>query len=219
MGAYIDIYCERTGPALWAEPLNALSNLGFFIAAIAAYRLARRHGGPTFESGLPIGLIVLIGAGSSLFHTLANRWAQLADVLPILLYQVAFIGIYALRAMKWGAAGSAALIAAYLVLSWLSALLPRDWLNGSLAYGPALLFLFGLGAYHYRRNHPARATLLLAGCVFAISLAFRSFDMWVCPAFPLGLHYLWHVLNAAVLFLTLQALLVNPGQPRETDSH
>jgi hypothetical protein len=200
------------------EPLNALSNLAFFVAAIAAYRLARRRESLNYESGLLIGLIVLIGVGSSLFHLLASRWAGLADVLPILFYQVAFIGIYALRAMKWGAAGSAALVAAYVVLSWLSGLLPRDWLNGSLSYAPAWLFLFALGAYHYRGNYPARATLLLAGCVFTVSLAFRSLDMWVCPAFPFGLHYLWHLLNALVLFLTVQALLVNLGQSRETDS-
>jgi hypothetical protein len=25
----IDAYCERLGPGLWAEPLNALTNLAF----------------------------------------------------------------------------------------------------------------------------------------------------------------------------------------------
>lgn len=37
--APLDIYCERTGPGLWAEPLGALSNLAFFVAAWMLWRL------------------------------------------------------------------------------------------------------------------------------------------------------------------------------------
>ena len=29
----VDHYCERTDPGIWAEPLNALTNLAFIIAA------------------------------------------------------------------------------------------------------------------------------------------------------------------------------------------
>jgi len=215
---YIDIYCERTEPGLWAEPLNALSNLAFFIAAMAAFRLARRRGGLKFESGLLIVLIVLIGTGSSLFHLLANRWAQLADVLPILIYQAAFIGIYSLRVMQWNAPSAALLLAFFFLLTWLFGLAPREWLNGSLSYGPALLFLVGLGAYHYRQDRRARATLLLAAGVFVISLTFRSIDMQICPTLPAGVHYLWHMLNAVVLFLTMRALLLNTGEAEFSDS-
>jgi hypothetical protein len=32
----IDLYCERVSPSFWAEPVNAVSNLAFLIAAIAA---------------------------------------------------------------------------------------------------------------------------------------------------------------------------------------
>ena len=216
MSAYIDNYCERTEPGLWAEPLNALSNLAFLIAAFAAYRLARRQGGLTFESGLLIGLLVLIGIGSGLFHLLATRWSLLADVLPLLLYQVAFIGIYALRVMRWNWLKAAALVAGFFALTQLFGLLPRHWLNGSLGYAPALLFLLGLGAYHFRRNFEARSTLLWAAGVFALSLTFRSVDMLVCPVFPAGVHYLWHILNAAVLYLTLRALLANASEPGES---
>jgi hypothetical protein len=30
---YMDVYCERTGPGLLAEPLNAVTNASFLIAA------------------------------------------------------------------------------------------------------------------------------------------------------------------------------------------
>jgi Ceramidase len=215
---FIDIYCERTAPGLWAEPLNAISNLAFFIAALAAFRLARRRGGPTVETGLPILLIVLIGIGSSLFHTLANRWSELADVLPILFYQLVFIGIYARRVMQWNVAGTAFLLALFVVLAGVFGQMPRDWFNGSLSYAPAFMFLVGLGAYHYRRQFRARATLLTAAAVFIVSLTFRSIDMQVCPAIPVGVHFLWHLLNAVVLFLTMRALLLNTGEAEFSDS-
>jgi hypothetical protein len=41
-----------------------------------------------------------------------------------------------------------------------------------------------------------------------MSLIFRSIDMAVCPELPLGTHFLWHLLNAVVLYLLLRAALI-----------
>ena len=90
----IDIYCERVGPGLWAEPVNALTNLAFILAALASWRLARQHGRLRVDIVLLIALVAAIGIGSSLFHTFANRWSAAADVIPILLFQMLFIGVY-----------------------------------------------------------------------------------------------------------------------------
>ena len=38
----MDAYCERVGPGLLAEPLNAVSNASFLLAALAAWVLAAR---------------------------------------------------------------------------------------------------------------------------------------------------------------------------------
>ena len=93
-------YCERGAEAaFWAEPLNALSNAAFLLAAIAAGReLARwpTGGRRTFEALLVL-LVAVIGIGSFLFHTLATRWAMYADVIPIGLFMLAYWG-YTLRA-------------------------------------------------------------------------------------------------------------------------
>ena len=35
----VDLYCERTDPGYWSEPLNALSNASFILAAGAAFLL------------------------------------------------------------------------------------------------------------------------------------------------------------------------------------
>ena len=76
-------YCERAlDGAYWAEPINAVTNAAFWMAAIAALilwlRAARseRH----FVDLILIALLLAIGTGSFLFHTHATRWAVLADV-------------------------------------------------------------------------------------------------------------------------------------------
>src|SRR5688572_14997475 len=99
MNEFIDIYCERLGPGFWAEPLNALSNISFFIAAFFAWQLAKKY--LMFHRGtmILIGLLVCIGTGSFLFHTLAVRWAMLTDTIPILLFQIQFIALYCAHVM------------------------------------------------------------------------------------------------------------------------
>ena len=38
----IDNYCERIGDGFWAEPLNAITNLAFILAAFFSWRLMAR---------------------------------------------------------------------------------------------------------------------------------------------------------------------------------
>ena len=87
--AQIDSYCERLGPGFWAEPVNAVSNAAFLIAAFILWRKLRGQGLP-LAMGL-VGILAAIGIGSFLFHSFATRWAALADVLPILIYILVYI--------------------------------------------------------------------------------------------------------------------------------
>ena len=54
----IDLYCERTGPGLWAEPFNALTNLAFLAVAAILWRRAGRNA--PFDLRLLIGLIAAV---------------------------------------------------------------------------------------------------------------------------------------------------------------
>ena len=49
--------------------------------------------------------------------------------------------------------------------------------------------------------------------VFLVSFTARIIDQAICPVFPLGTHFLWHVLNATVLFLLIRAVILHA--PRE----
>ena len=84
--APVDIYCERTDPSYWSEPVNALTNLSFILAAIWTYREARRQSGQQRHDVLiliAIAMACLVGIGSYLFHTHAQVWSSLIDVIPI----------------------------------------------------------------------------------------------------------------------------------------
>jgi hypothetical protein len=223
-------YCERGfDPGFWAEPLNALSNAAFLVvAALAAKRMARRQPPGALPSGSlaarlihpMIALVALIGIGSFLFHVMATRWAQFADVLPIGAFIILYL-VFALRYMAGVASAKVMLAVAALIAAFAAsmALCPSavsgppggpSCLNDTLGYAPALAALLAVAVLLRRRSHPAAGRLLLASAVLLASMAMRTIDLDQCDALslggrPLGSHVLWHLLNALVLQLLLTA--------------
>ena len=61
-----------------------------------------------------------------------------------------------------------------------------------------------------RRLKPIAAAV--TGGLLALSLAFRTIDAAVCPRLPVGTHFLWHLLNAAMLSWMIRVLVRHPGQ-------
>ncbi|MFZ4531851.1 MAG: hypothetical protein ACOYOJ_08545 [Alsobacter sp.] len=210
----IDAYCERTGPEFWSEPLNALSNFAFLVAAAAAWRLLQRAPRPDPAAAGLVGLVAVIGVGSFLFHTVATRWAAVADVAPIALFILLFL-VAALRRVLGLGAATAALVAVAFQMG--AMVLPALWrvvlagapdpLNGSAGYLPALLALAMVGALGARRRHPGGMALLAAAATFAVSLGLRSVDLAWCGMIPAGTHSVWHLLNAVVLYLCVRAAI------------
>ena len=204
----IDLYCERLGPEFWAEPINALTNLSFIIAALVLGYQAWRRRLLTPAIQLLLLLTLAIGLGSGLFHTFATGWAQVADIVPILLLQLAFLWIYGRTMMRVSVTALVAASILFLTAAFLGRQFPQ-LLNGSLIYAPALLLLTGLGIYHYRHAGNRRSVLLVASGVFLLSLLFRTIDLAVCVVLPLGTHFLWHLLNGLVVYLAVYSLLMN----------
>jgi len=209
--APIDNYCERLAPGLWGEPLNTVSNLAFFVGAFAAWRYGQRHRAHTPGSYWLVLLFTLIGVGSSLFHTFANEWSMMADIVPIYLYELSIISLYGAaigrqrsgRPLRY----AAVTLTSFVLLAVPFAMMPGHWLNGSVGYLPAWLFTLGLGVYHWRFFPLQRYALLHACGLLALSLTFRSVDMAVCEPLPVGTHFLWHLLNGGLLYLTLVAYI------------
>ena len=63
---HVDLYCERTGPEYWAEPLNALSNLAFIAAGLwflVKFRREGRDGGLTDSEVQGDGRVHAVSSG------------------------------------------------------------------------------------------------------------------------------------------------------------
>ena len=211
----IDIYCERMGPQFWAEPVNAITNGAFLIAAALVFTVLRRDGRLEAGTGLLLALLTAIGIGSFLFHTVATRWAALADVLPIMLFILAYLALTMRRGFRlnwWWAGGiTLAFLPASFAVSSLVGQLAGGTLGGSSGYVPALLALLIAGGWLWARGVRDGQWLLAAAAVFVASITLRTLDQPLCQATPFGTHFLWHVLNAGVLGLLIWALARMPG--------
>jgi hypothetical protein len=204
----IDFYCERAGSGLWAEPLNAATNVAFFVGAWAAWLMARRLHALSPGTVVLVAFIVTVGIGSSLFHTFATTWARILDIGPILLFEISYLWLYGRRVAALSAGTMAALLIAFLAAAYAGLQFPHV-LNRSLVYAPAVVAVIVLGVYHHRARKAANASMLAACAIFLIAVGFRTIDNAVCAAFPLGTHFLWHLLIPVALFLFMRSLLVN----------
>jgi hypothetical protein len=196
--AAVDGYCERIGPEFWAEPLNAVTNLGFVLVAVRS--IGRMRGLPRGQAMCAV--LGLIGVGSFLFHTVAQRWAGLADVLPIglfiLLYLYAACRDYLrLTTAKAGLATLAFFIGILGLSTALGAALPG--LQANAAYLAVDLAILGFGVALLRRNPMTGRGMILGAAMLTLSIGFRMLDAPLCSDWPHGTHFIWHLLNAVML--------------------
>ncbi len=193
-------YCERTDFTYWSEPVNAVTNAAFLVAAaVMAWRL---RGARLPLAWALVWVLAAIGVGSFLWHTHATGWASALDVLPIL----GFILIYIFAATRdflgFSPGRSAAAVVLFfpyaaVVTAALLALAPQLEANAGYAGVVVLIFVY---AAILRRAAPATARGLAIGAVIlAVSLTFRALDAPVCDVLPIGTHFLWHILNAVML--------------------
>ncbi len=240
-GATILDYCERgTYPSFWAEPLNALTNGAFLLAALAGIVMIARQ--PPYRRSLWHGVFVLnfiaIGIGSFLFHTMPNVSTAAADSGPIGIFMLSYL-IYAIRRF----AGASWLLTAAVVAAFIGAMVMafnlRCWdgrmgillenlpaganarcMNGGLGYTPALAAMVLTGSWLALKRHRAAPLIFAAAGVFAISLTFRSVDQRLCGAWivmghRMGTHFLWHLFNALTLFILLVAAIKHDTRGQE----
>lgn len=200
-------YCERCGPGLFDEPLNAISNLVFLLAAWAAWRLSVRQRAPSAGSWVLIGLSLCVGVGSALWHTFATSWALVLDVVPIMLFQLAFLWLYGRQIAKLHAAPLITSLIAYVVIGlWMREY--REWLNGGMMYVPSFVVAWSVGVHYYLVGRRERSILLANAAVFCVALTCRSIDLVVCRQLPIGTHFLWHVLTGLGVYLAMRVIVV-----------
>jgi hypothetical protein len=193
----VDGYCERIDASFWSEPINAVTNLAFIVAALVMWRKR----GDVPRARLLCAILCAIGIGSFLFHTFAQPWAGLADVAPILGFILAYL--YAINRVGWGWGPWVSFGGMLLFLPYAAALVPLfgliPGLGSSAGYGPVPLLILIYAALLARRDRELARGLGIGAGLLIVSLFFRTIDLPLCDALPLGTHFLWHVLNAALL--------------------
>lgn len=195
----VDVYCERLGPGLWAEPLNALTNLAFLLAAGV---VMARFGRPAPPLGVTLAVILAaIGVGSGLFHTFANTATALLDVGAIAAFVLVYIYAVNRHVLSWTRPNALLVVAGALpfiaVGGALFARLPGFAV--SAGYWPIALLIAFYSAALWRRRPDFARNLLIGAAILSLSIAARSVDEALCPKIPFGTHFLWHLLNAVML--------------------
>ncbi len=193
----IDAYCERTDPSYWSEPVNAVTNLAFILAAFIMWQRCEGLG----WGRVLAGILFAIGIGSYLFHTHATPWAAALDTTPILLFSLLYIFLANRDFWGWPVWAAALGAAAYVPYSFL--LTPvfgaLRFFEISSFYWPLPLLIF-VYALLLRHRSPATARNLAIGAsILCVSLTARSLDEPLCMAIPIGTHFVWHILNAIML--------------------
>jgi hypothetical protein len=116
----MDVYCERVGPGLLAEPLNAVSNISFLLAAWAAWVLAKRTGALSAGVRVLIALAASVGVGSILWHTYPVMLTLILGIVPILIFIVWYIWLYARNVMGMRSLFAVASAAAFVLATFFS---------------------------------------------------------------------------------------------------
>ncbi len=214
---HIDLYCERVSPSFWAEPFNAISNISFIIAGIFALYSAKKLNKLDISLQILSVLAILIGIGSFLFHTFANTWSSLADVVPIWTFVALFVVIAIMKKKGKPIRTNGLILAMFAIivgLIWItlsgSATQTQpstDIFNGSMQYLPALIAVWIFAIISWKKQANIKKYALSSAIVFSISLVARTLDLYLCTSFPIGTHFIWHLCNGLMVGLLLQGLI------------
>ena len=200
----IDIYCERLDIGIWAEPINAVTNVAFILAAIIMWLRCKN----LVEGKILSFLLFSIGCGSFLFHTYAQTWAALLDVTAILIFILTYIFVANRRFLGWSKMVS--LIGVILFFPYqlllVSILSNIQFFGSSVHYIPvAILICIYAGLLRKFEPNLSRG-LFIGATILCLSIVFRTIDEPLCSILSVGTHSVWHILNAIMLSWMIEIL-------------
>lgn len=228
--SFMDGYCERIlgsesgNLTLFGyEPINTISNLAFLVASLLLF--ARWYSSPlvNFKNSFDVLLLTLflglITIGSGLWHYYGVYPYQLFDIAPIALFIHSYLLIFCIRIIKFSIPKTFLVWLGFIIVTWISDhSLPPDILNGTLLYLPAYVMLVIFTSYAYFIKHVDQHYLLNGLVVWSISLIARTIDLPICSTIPIGTHFIWHLLNAFLLYL-LTLFMMNHIQRNYVKKH
>lgn len=205
--------CERTSAAWYAEPLNTLSNFCFIYVAFAIYRYYHRHEDLErkwiWDIHALTFLTFTIGLNSLLFHTFPTPLTELMDTIPIVMFIMIFFTSVLFRIGRVNVFQGIICLVAFVGFShMLVHQFPRA-LNDSIGYLSSMIALVMIAVYLHLNARPSSSHFMMAAIIGITSLFCRAIDQEVCTFLPIGTHFLWHILNATLLYILLKQIIRN----------
>ncbi len=205
--------CERGSLGILAEPLNVLSSVAFMIVAVSIYRYYHRHEDLErkwlWDIHALTFLTFIIGFNSVIFHSFPSPTTELMDTIPIVMFIILYFWSVLFRIGRCTPFQAVVCFVAFVGFSHiLVAQFPHS-LNDSIGYLSSMIALIVIAVHLHLKARPSSQHFMLAAIVGVCSLFCRAIDREVCPQFPVGSHFMWHMLNATLLYLLLKQIIRN----------
>ena len=200
----IDIYCERLEIGIWAEPINAVTNVAFILASIFMWLRCKN----LVEGRILSFLLFSIGCGSFLFHTFAQTWAAILDVTAILFFILTYIFVANRRFLALSRMVSVIGVILFFPYQLLlaSILSNIQFLGSSLQYIPVAILIFIYSGLLRKSEPNLSRGLFIGATILCLSIVFRTIDEPLCSILSVGTHSVWHILNAIMLSWMIEIL-------------
>ena len=200
----IDIYCERLDIGIWAEPINAVTNVAFILAAIFMWLRCKN----LVEGKILSFLLFSIGCGSLLFHIFGQTWAAILDVTSILIFILTYIFVANRRFLVWSKMVS--LIGVILFFPYqlllVSILSNIQFFGSSVQYIPVAILIFIYSGLLRKSEPNLSRGLFIGAAILCLSIISRTVDEPLCSILSVGTHFVWHILNAIMLSWMIEIL-------------
>ncbi len=205
--------CERHALGWMAEPLNVISSFAFMAVAISIYRYYKREEDLQrkwiWDVHALTFITFIIGFNSVLFHAFPNPTTELLDTLAIVFFIIIYFWSVLFRIGRCNLFQASICFIAFVGFSHILVHQFPNALNDSIGYLSSMIALIMIAVHLHLKARPSSQHFMLAAIIGVCSLFCRAIDKEVCSMLPVGTHFLWHTLNATLLYILLKQLIRN----------
>ncbi len=199
------VYCEQGLINHFLEPLNSISNLFFVVSAVLLFLYFQKKKVVDLKSKLFVGLILLIGIGSLIWHIIPTTATFFMDVIPIALFLILYLFFLLDKIVKRKMIAMSVMGVYLLVVILGFIIFPTFFSSYGGIYILTLLFLGGTAIAAFLKKILFKETSIIF-LLFLLAFIVRQLDLVVCPFFPLGTHFVWHTINAFIAYYGVKVL-------------
>mgnify|MGYP000642359629 CR=1 FL=1 len=203
----LPIYCENSTSFFLNEPVNAITNLLFFISAFLIFK--RKNFYKEFRDPIVkifFIMIICTGIGSTLFHSFRSGITHKLDALPIyiLFTSLFYSSLRPLLSRGFSFLGTIAFLITQIILSQ-NVTRETFNLNGSINH-LFTLFIFVVLFFLLKKSvNIIQGKIAIK--IFFGAIIFRIIDLRVCQQFSIGSHFMWHILCAIAVYFSYLFLI------------